>query len=158
MPACTPSTVNPPTADSRAAVDALRRAAETGPMFVAAATTGIDSCEIAVDAGVVTLEYRFRGDSWLRVKQDPRIEYMDSEVRFGTPLTQDPLPILTRAEQAAFGAGGCGIDWKTGESRPLAEEPGASEVIYRGDSCNCQARVRHDRAGQVIGLILRSTC
>jgi hypothetical protein len=158
VPACTPSAANPPSADSQAAVDAFRRAVEANPVFVTGATAGVDSCQMAVDAGVISLDYRFRGNGWLRAKHDPRIEYMDIETRFGIPLAQDPLPILTRAERAAFGDSGCGIDWKAGESHPVADDPGASEIIYRGDSCNCQARVRRDPAGRIVALILRSAC
>ena len=36
--------------------------------------------------------------------------------------------------------------------------PGATETIYRGDTCNCQARVRKDKAGRTVGLVFRSAC
>jgi hypothetical protein len=68
------------------------------------------------------------------------------------------VPILSGTERAAFGTSGCGIDWKTGESRPVAGEPGASELVYRGDTCNCQARVQRNGSGEVVGLMLRSAC
>jgi hypothetical protein len=64
---------------------------------------------------------------------------------------------LTDAEQAAFGADGCGIDWRQPETRPPDAER-VTETIYRGDVCNCQARVRSDTAGHVAGLIVRSAC
>jgi hypothetical protein len=129
----------------------LRRTVEAGPLYTIPAAGGVANCRGNVDEGVISLEYNFQGGGWLRVKRDPSIEYNDQEARFGSPLTEDPNAVLKRAELAAFGADGCGINWEEPEKGP-------EETIFRGDTCNCQARIRHNAAGQAIGLTLRSTC
>ena len=80
----------------------------------------------------------------------------DQEARFASPLAEDAVALLTRVEQASFGTPGCGIDWRQPETRPASDDPKATESIYRGDTCNCQARVRSDAAGHVTGLVFRS--
>lgn len=104
------------------------------------------------------LEYTFRDGASLHVTRNEATEYTDQEVRLASPLGEPPVAALTRAEQAAFDAKGCGIDWRTVETRKLAEEPDATESIYRGTLCNCQARARSDAAGRVLRLQFRSAC
>ena len=94
----------------------------------------------------------------MRVTRDARIEYSSHEVRFGSASPDNPLEVLTRAERAAFGTDGCGVDWKQSERSPAADDSTATETIYRGSVCNCQARVRADSAGRTVGLVFRSTC
>ena len=106
----------------------------------------------------LTVEYTFSDGGWLRVTQQPRIEYFDQEVRLTSPLTEDPVAVLKRAEQAAFDQQGCGIEWQHAEKQSAEDDKSATETIYRGDLCNCQARVRTDAAGRVVGLLLRSAC
>ena len=140
-------------------VAALRRGVEMGPLYTTQATrAGVAGCRISRESGVIALEYRFRDGGWLRVKRDARIEYTDQETRFVVPPAEPPLAILTRAEQVAFGAKGCGIDWQHAETQPVEGDPAAVDTIFRGDVCNCQARIRNDAAGRVASLILRSTC
>jgi hypothetical protein len=140
------------------AVAAFQHAVETGPLFtVPASRADVASCRIGYQSGMTSLEYQFRDGGWLRAKRDPRIEYSDQEVRFPVP-PENPLAILTRAERATFGENGCGIDWNVNETHAAEDGHGAVEAIYRGDTCNCQARVRSDATGRVVGLTLRSAC
>ena len=89
---------------------------------------------------------------------DLSLSESDVEVRFAIPPPEPVADVLVRAEQAAFGAAGCGINWKHPETRAAEGNPGTTESVFRGDTCNCQARVRRDAAGRVTGLALRSNC
>jgi hypothetical protein len=141
------------------AVADLQRSVQSAPLYAtSAAHADVETCHVGYASGVITMEYRFRDGSSLRVKRDSRIEYNDQQARIASPLAEDPVTILTRAEQTAFGANGCGIDWKQSETQPTEDDPNASDTVFRGDVCNCQARVRKDRSGIVVGLALRSTC
>src|SRR5215510_2075459 len=142
------------------AIAELRRTVEAGPLYIIPASqSGIVACNAGYDAGGITLEYSFRDrQGWLRVKRDPRIEYNDQELRFELPPAEVPMSVLKQAELAAFGKDGCGIEWKESEKQQAEDDPQAVETIFRGDTCNCQARIRSDASGRVIGLRLRSAC
>jgi hypothetical protein len=141
------------------ALASLRRSVETGPFYtISASTSVVAACRVSRDADAITLDYTFRDGGSLRVTRNPRIEYSDQEVRFASPPGEGPVAVLTRAEEAAFGAKGCGIDWRQPETRPAGDDASVTEIIYRGDVCNCQARVRSDAAGRVAGLVFRSAC
>ena len=141
------------------AVAALRRTVEKSPLYEASAgKRGVASCTVTSESGERIVNYTFRDGGWMRVTYQPRIEYTDQEVRLTSPLEEDSVPVLTRAERAAFGADGCGIDWRQTETRTPEDDANARETIYRGDVCNCQARVRTDAAGRVTGLLFRSAC
>jgi hypothetical protein len=138
---------------------ALQRTVATGPFYAAVAgMADLASCRIGNDSGAATLEFKFSDGGWMRVTRDARIEYSSQEVRFGSAYTDNPLDVLTRAEQTAFGTDGCGVDWRKSQRSPAADDATATETIYRGDVCNCQARVRSDSAGHTLGLIFRSAC
>jgi hypothetical protein len=143
--------------DTQAAT-ALRDAVERGPLYLSAAKSGVASCQVTHEPDEVTVEYKFRDGGWLRVAHQPKLEYTDQEVRFATPLAEDPIALLTGAEQKAFPPKGCGIDWRQEDTQPADDDANARESIYRGDVCNCQGRVRRDPAGRVMGLLLRSAC
>ena len=137
----------------------LQRTVAAGPFYAAiAGKANLASCRIGNDSGAATVEYKFSDGGWMRVTHDARIEYSSHEVRFGSAYTDRPIEVLTRAEQVAFGAGGCGVDWGQSERSPAADDATATETIYRGSVCNCQARVRSDGAGRTLGLVFRSTC
>jgi hypothetical protein len=146
-------------AEARDTVATFERSVESAPFFAASSSRSpVASCRAGIDAGMASLDYQFADGGWLRAKRNPAIEYSDVEVHFAAPPADDPLAILARAERAAFGEQGCGIDWKEAETTPASEPAGAVDTIYRGDACNCQARVRSDASGRVVGLILRSAC
>jgi hypothetical protein len=106
----------------------------------------------------MTVAYVFADGATLRVTRDPTIEYSDQEAQFGAALTDDPVALLTRAEHSGFGSEGCGIDWQHAATEAAAEDAKSTEQVYRGEVCNCQARVRRNAGGKVVGLLLRSTC
>jgi hypothetical protein len=135
-------------------------AVEQGPLYAAAsASSPRAACELAHDAdGQLMLSYRFRDGNALRASHNAAIEYDEQSAHFEQPPAEDPLALLARAERAAFGDGGCGIAWKPDEVGAVDGQPGVTETVYRGDVCNCQARVRRGAQGQVLALLLRSAC
>ena len=140
-----------------AALADLRRAAEGGPLYQALALRARPgSCRTSSKSGELSLEYAFRDGGSLVVTRNPAIEYSNFDVRFGSAFRDDPIDLLRRAERSAFSPAGCGIDWSA--ASPSASGEGASETGYYGDVCNCQARIRRDTAGLVIGLTFRSAC
>jgi hypothetical protein len=139
-------------------VDEARRAAESGPLYAALAErSAVASCQVRVDSGQVTLEYTFAGGGALTFERNPTIEYSNQEVRVTGLSAGNAVELLQRVERSSFAPDGCGIDWADAvpvESAP----PDITETAYYGDPCNCQARVRTDAAGNVIGLVFRSAC
>jgi len=133
----------------------LQHGALASPLFAAGiAPSGIAACRVEGAPGAVSVDYRATNGNELHVRRDDTIEYTEWEARFVAPPAQ-ATPLLQQAERAAFGAGGCGIDWQHPETRSAG---GGSEVRFRGDTCQCQAIVRRDAAGRVVALGLRSTC
>jgi hypothetical protein len=62
-----------------------------------------------------------------------------------------------QAELDTYKPSGCGISWTKGEEDPPADAAGKREVVYRGDTCNCQGRLIY-QGDAVAGLVLRSAC
>ena len=136
----------------------LRRSIEMGPFYAVGSRAGVASCRITRDADSLRLEYTFRDGASLRVTRNPKIEYTDQELRLTFALAENPVAVLTRAEQAAFDSKGCGIDWRQPEVGPASDDPRSTENVYRGEVCNCQARARSDASGRVVQLQMRSAC
>jgi hypothetical protein len=136
----------------------IRRSVESGPFYAIASRSGLATCHATAEDGAIKLEYNFRDGASLWITRSQETEYTDQEVRLASPLTESPVTVLTRAEQAAFDAKGCGIDWHKVETTKPNDEPDTTESIYRGDVCNCQARARSDASGRVLRLQLRSAC
>jgi hypothetical protein len=136
----------------------LRRSVEAGPLYAVASRSGGAACRISEESGAIRVEYTFRDGTTLRATRNAQIEYSDQEVRFASPPSESPVAVLTRTEQAAFDGKGCGIDWRRGDTRAASDDARARETIYRGETCNCQARVRNNSAGGVTGLLFRTAC
>ena len=147
-----------PPAQHASAIAEVRQSVERGPLYAIASQSGLATCHATVEDGAIKLEYNFRDGASLWLTRSQETEYTDQEVRLASPLTESPVAVLTRAEQAAFDAKGCGIDWRKVETTKPSDEPGTTESIYRGEVCNCQARVRSDASGRVLRLQLRSAC
>lgn len=132
---------------------------ESAPLYtIPAATTGVAVCRVRYQpGGVVTLEYPFRDGLWLHVKRDPRIEHTELIALIAVPKEQ-PEALLAGTERAAFGADGCGIDWRQPETQPAEDDRSVTETVYRGDVCNCQGRIRRNADGRGVRFVLRSAC
>jgi hypothetical protein len=156
-PDCTSADASAPPQAADALTE-LRRSVEAGPFYALASRSGVASCRVTRDADAITLDYSFRDGASLHVTRNPQTEYTDQEVRLASPLDESPVDVLMRAERATFDAKGCGINWRRLETSQPTDEPGATDSIYRGDVCNCQARARSDAAGRVLRLQFRSAC
>jgi hypothetical protein len=141
----------------RARAAALQGAVEAGPLYIAATRgSAVSTCSVRHDAGAIELTYTLRDGGALRSSQDPRIEYYEQQVRFASPPAESPVEILQRAELAAYGAKGCGIEWRKPHERTRQGE--STVEVFRGNVCNCQGRVSRDERGRVTTLALRSAC
>ncbi len=135
------------------------RQAEASPLFAAAIGAASQArCEPSGSDRSFVAAYTARNGNTLRVARDERIEYSDQEARFVVPPGEPPLLLLQRAERAGFGAAGCGIDWTRPEVSAGEGPVGEATTVYRGDVCNCQARIQRNASGVVVVLGLRSTC
>jgi hypothetical protein len=148
-----------PGPQASAAVASLLRRAESAPLFDAAiAASPVAACAVAgADASLVATYTAANGNAY-RLQRDEHIEYSDEEARFAVPPRTAPLNLLQDAERAAFAPAGCGIDWSHPEASPAAAASGSAVTVYRGDVCNCQARLHRSSAGVVVALGLRSAC
>jgi len=85
------------------------------------------------------------------------IEFTEQRLSEKGMSRQAALALLQRTERWAFGDKGCAIAWKN--RPPMEADPprGTRELVYRGEDCNCQARLVY--AGNVLtGLVFRSAC
>ena len=141
------------------AYPSFQRRIQAGPLYHALEQQlGLaQACTRSVQAGALRIAYEFPRNGTLVAQSDPRIEFSEQRVNLQGLDEGEAKGLLQAAEADAFGATGCGLDWE----HHITEEPGtfggSQEVVYRGDACNCQARVLYDDE-KVIGLILRSAC
>lgn len=148
-----------PTEEDKFTARELQRNVEAGPFYTIPAAHGLASCHIRYQAeAVVVLEYRFNEGGLLWVKRDPHIEYTEQSASFTLASHQQPESVFADAERAAFGAEGCGIVWEEPETRPAEGFSNLIETVFRGDVCNCQAIIRRQIDGRVVGLVLKSAC
>lgn len=139
--------------------EVLQRMVESSLLYQQSASVAkLASCQIWYDAAVITIKYQFQDGGWLHVKRDMRIEYSEQEAQFVSPIKENPIKILTDLEYQTFGEQGCGIDWQHSESQLMQETASLTEAIFYGDTCNCQARIRRNANGDVVGLLMRSAC
>lgn len=136
---------------------AAKRETESSPFYRAAEQRlgQASACELTPQSGALQLSYRFGGEVILTAHFDPRIEY--TEQRLVTTIFSDveAVALLKATEIAVFGNDGCGIAWEHSEREELPDD--SSEEIFRGEICNCQARIAY-RSGQPTAIIFRKTC
>lgn len=114
------------------------------------------TCSVDVQNGGTNLTYTFRRGVQLIAQTDPKIEFTEQRIELIHMDTAKAIALLKRAELDAYRPGGCGISWTSGQE----ESPGAAsrrEIVYRGDTCNCQARLIY-KDNYVVMLVLRSAC
>jgi hypothetical protein len=146
-------------AQESATVTALKQAVEAGVFYQAVAVQSTPAgCRARSDEGRMELEYFFRDGSKLQVSRDERIEFTEYKVQLASPLREDPVALLKRAEALSYGQKGCAMDWATIDRQETSDRANGHEDVFYGDTCNCQARIRRDGAKRVMGLILRSAC
>lgn len=137
----------------------VQRAVEQAPLYRAlAAASPLVTCIVEQVTGRTSLAYRFSDSGSLRVERDAASEYMNQEAHVGRDFRERALEVLKRAEFDAFRPAGCGIDWRRASTERQLERPSVKVSVYRGDICNCQARIVRDERGYVETLALRSAC
>ncbi len=143
----------------RAEVPAFRGRIEASPFFRAAVERegAVARCELTVERGALAVSYRFPGGGEVRGRFDPSIELSEISLTVSALSEGRALALLRDEERDAYGEKGCGIRWDepTREASILgSKEP---DRVYRGDVCNCQARMATTAAG-LVKLLLRSAC
>ena len=111
------------------------------------------SCKAEREGEKVTLTYAFRKGTRLSATVDPTIEYAEERADFSRMNPAKAMTLLQQAERYKTPEG-CGMQWTNPEEEKAA---GTRELIYRGTTCNCQARLTYKNT-YVISLLLRSAC
>ncbi len=114
-------------------------------------------CEAKLSGTNITLSYAFRDGAHLDASISPDIEYSAQHAQFRGLDAERALALLKQSERDSFGQDGCGIDWHRQESQSKEEHSTSRAVVYRGSSCNCQARILYS-GNAVVGLALSSSC
>lgn len=115
------------------------------------------TCAVNVQNGRTNLTYTFRQGAQLIARTDPAAELSEQRVESIHIDTAKAIALLKRAELDAYRPDGCGISWTSGEEESAPGGPGRREIVYRGDTCNCQARLTYS-GNDVVILVLRSAC
>ena len=132
---------------------------ETGPLYLALVQRGGSprNCQHTVESGALRLSYTFPRSATLTAQIDPRIEFSEERADFHGLTNTEAKALLQRGEKHAFGKRGCGIAWQNPDTEESSTSRGVREEVYRGDVCNCQARIVYER-GKISAVILRSAC
>jgi hypothetical protein len=145
--------------DKKNQVRAFQQALTAGPFYkeLSRRAGKPRECKVAIDDGGITLSYSFRGNASLFSQVSAANESTDQRMQVRSIAAQAAMSLLMRAAKDAFGQDGCGIVWNKPAEELPGEQAGSREVVYRGDACNCQARLIY--AGKsIVALVLRSAC
>jgi hypothetical protein len=110
-------------------------------------------CKAELDGERISMTYTFRGGARVAAKVDPTIEYSEERADVRRMDSARAMTLLQEAERYKT-PGGCGMQWTNPEEEKAA---GTRDVIYRGTTCNCQARLTYKNT-YVVALLLRSAC
>jgi len=108
------------------------------------------TCKAELEGRKTTITYAFRYGARLIAMVDPSAELSEQRIEAVEMDSAKAMALLKRAERDSYRPHGCGIEW----SKPDEE---SGEVVYRGDTCNCQARLTI-KSKTVVALVLRSAC
>ena len=115
------------------------------------------SCYLEFDDGKFGLTYAFRGRVQLMARIDRKLEISEQTVKIPRMEMTKAIALLKAAERDAYRPDGCGITWDHPEEESSGGPAGSREFVYRGSTCNCQARVT-SRKSYVVALVLKSAC
>lgn len=137
----------------------FRARVEASPFFREALARhgAADACELRVETGALVVSFRFPGGGEVRGSTDPSIETSDLRATLRGIDEKAALALLRNAERAAYGEEGCGIRWNDAAREPSILGAEGEDTVFRGDVCNCQARMSSTSPG-TFRLLLRSAC
>jgi len=137
----------------------LRESTETGTLFetIQRRSGRPKNCKIKVDGDNIVLSYAFSDSSQLEALINPVIEYSEQRAQLPGQTTASAMKLLRRSAVEYLGGQNCGIRWSKSEEETNADGQGTHSTVFRGDSCNCQARIVF-RGSAVETLILKTSC
>lgn len=110
-----------------------------------------DKCAFKKDGERQKLAYTFPKRATLEAEVDATIEMSRARLVVPGLLEKEAEMLLREAARKEFGsADGC-VDW----SAPENED---GQKIWRGEDCNCQARMIFKGTKRVVELIVQSAC
>ena len=115
------------------------------------------SCEVRADDGSIRLTYKSPTGAKLDALRDSTIELTEQRLNERGLAGKAAMTLLQRTETWAFGDKGCSIAWQNSPDRLAGPTPGSNELVYRGENCNCQARLVYS-GDRLTGLVFRSAC
>ncbi len=156
---CSPPGVAGMPASSQKQVREFQQRVEAGPFYkkVLQQLGGPQSCNVKLDGDNIRLWYVFRDDARLDAQISSTIESSEQRASFRGLSGKEALALLKKGELDSFGRDGCGIDWNRPEDQAMGGPPGSRATVFRGDACNCQARIVY-QGTSVVALVLRSAC
>jgi hypothetical protein len=140
-------------------VQEFQQRVSTGPFFreLVRRNGAPNSCSVEVNGSNLTLIYGFRRKARLEARANASIEYFQQRMQVQGLEEPQAMELLKKNEIDAFGAQGCGIDWQRQSEESPGAEPGTREVVYRGDTCNCQGRLVYN-GNALVALVSSSAC
>ncbi len=156
---CTPPEFAAMTAASQKQVRDLQQHVEAGPFYkkMLQQLGKPQSCNVRQEGDAIALSYGFVKDARLDAQADSAIESSMQRATFSGLDREKALALLKKGESNSYGRKGCGIDWKRPEDETMDSPAGSRATVFRGDSCNCQARILY-QGDSVVALVLSSAC
>jgi hypothetical protein len=115
------------------------------------------TCSAKHEGDAISLSYDFPKDAHLDEQVNRAIESSRQRATFPGLNREMALALLKNGESDSYGKDGCGIDWRRPADETTDDPPGSRATVFRGDSCNCQARIVY-QGDSVVALVLSSAC
>jgi hypothetical protein len=158
-PSCAPPELAAMATASQKQVRDLQQHIEAGPFYkkMLQQLGKPQSCSVRQQGDAIALSYSFSKDAHLEAQTDAAIESSMLRATFPGLNREKALALLKKGESDSYAKDGCGIDWKKPEDQSMDDPPGSHATVFRGDACNCQARIVY-QGDAVVALILSSAC
>jgi len=115
------------------------------------------TCSLEVQDTSLQLTYAFHDRAQLTVGSDRSIEFNEQRLQVRRMETKKAMELLKKAEREMYQPNGCGIVWDHPSEESFDAPTGSRETVYRGTSCNCQARLT-SQSKYAVSLVLQSAC
>jgi hypothetical protein len=156
---CSPPNLASLAASSQKQVRELQKRVEAGPFYrkMRQQLGKPQSCDVKQDGDSIALSYAFRNDAHLEAQVNSTIESSRQRAEFRGLSREKALALLKKGESNSYGKDSCGVDWSKPEDQSLEDPPGSRATVFRGNSCNCQARIVY-QGNSVVAVVLSSAC